>query len=573
MTQNMNTVRPLVADVSASWGTDVGGDDYLIIYTTRADNGWTNEHQFVSPDDLETWFDTVNLDIPENLRMQLRECAHPRRDKQDILVGRALDPMRDDAILALLDHNHPPVFFQQGGTVTEVYRNEKSVHVLRPVNQTRMLERMADTANWVRASQAGPTPTKPDGTVASVLLTSPDLRLPPIEAITEIPVLRPDGKFTMRRDYDPMAKVYFAPSTRLGWLKVPDDPTRDDVRAALGLLKEMVGEFPFVNHADQVNALAFMLTPILRPVIDGPTPLAAVSAPKAGTGKTLLVSSIVRLLTGRDVGFVSLGRDDDEANKRLTTFFLNGSQFVILDNVNGPLDQASLKEAITAPVWTGRIIGSSRWVNVPVRVTWAATGNNLVMDREMTRRAYLIGLDAEEDHPEDRGPFTHNLDSWVPENRTRLLEALLTVVAAWSRNGMPRASSPVMGSFESWSAVVGGVLGNAGVVDFLGNETRKRDSVQDDEADTWEPLFAEWHAWVGENEVAAKEVMTRADTPNALLELLPLPDRVTRFDASAPRTFADELRRRKDAVFGPYKLVMCEKDHKRGRLWKVLRVG
>jgi hypothetical protein len=61
-----------------------------------------------------------------------------------------------------------------------------------------------------------------------------------------------------------------------------------------------------VDAASHANAIASILTPICRPAVKGPTPLALYDATTQGTGKTLL-SEVVSLITsGREGAPVNL---------------------------------------------------------------------------------------------------------------------------------------------------------------------------------------------------------------------------------------------------------------------------
>jgi putative DNA primase/helicase len=59
-----------------------------------------------------------------------------------------------------------------------------------------------------------------------------------------------------------------------------------------------------------------MLTPIIKPAIVAPAPLAILDAPQAGTGKSLLCDVIAIIATGRAGEMFSAPRDEDEWRKR-----------------------------------------------------------------------------------------------------------------------------------------------------------------------------------------------------------------------------------------------------------------
>jgi hypothetical protein len=494
-------IRPVASAVEADRIITEGFDGSAIVelYLWPSVGSIPQGEYHVAVENLDAWFDTAPVELSADQRAELRRIAFPPPSRPQLQTsGLPQRDIRDDAITALTDYNHPPTFFLQGGVVTEVAYTETHEAVLRPVSTTRMRDRLGEVADWVNAKGDH---VRAPADIAAILRETPTLTLPPITGIVEVPVLRRDGGLTLRRGYDSRAKVFFHPSIPLGTLKVPDRPTRQDVLAALRFLDIVFGDFPWKDNADKVNALALMLTPVLRPLIDGPVPLAAITAPKAGTGKTLLVDSIVGMLSGKPTPVVRLGADEDEATKRVTSKLLKGPQFIVLDNVDGKLDSGVLAEVLTARVWSARIIGTSNNPDIPVTCTWAATGNNLTLNREIGDRSYLIRLDAGVDRPRERPAdifrvwreYHMELTPWIADNRPALLSAILTIVQAWVNAGMPPGTGTVLGSFESWSRVVGGVLTVAWPDfgrEFLSNRDALQVEHEDDDAEAG-AMFAE----------------------------------------------------------------------------------
>src|SRR5439155_1588867 len=85
---------------------------------------------------------------------------------------------------------------------------------------------------------------------------------------------------------DPPQLVY-APAPGLVIPPVPEAPSGTEVKEALATACDIMAEFPFADTASAANALALLLTPIMRPSIAGPVPLALLDKPKRGTGATL----------------------------------------------------------------------------------------------------------------------------------------------------------------------------------------------------------------------------------------------------------------------------------------------
>ena len=146
---------------------------------------------------------------------------------------------------------------------------------------------------------------------------------------------------------------------------------------------------------------------------------------------------------------------------------------------------------MTAPFWEDRVLGISEMVRLPIRCLWVATGNNPEFSNEMARRLVRIRLDARVDQPWRRSGFRHpNLMEWVRTNRARLVVACLTLCRAWVAAGMPRGKT-IVGSFEGWAGVMGGVLTVAGVPGFLANVDEMLEAA-DAEGAIWRAFVGRW---------------------------------------------------------------------------------
>src|SRR3974377_629194 len=218
------------------------------------------------------------------------------------------------------------------------------------------------------------------------------------------------------------------------------------------MVSELIADFPFVDDASRTNAIASMLTPVCRPAIKGPAPLALYDATTQGTGKTLL-SEVVSLITsGRECALFSAPRDAEEWRRLLTSVLREGSAVVVIDNLSYRLDSGDLCKALTETTHGDRILGKSQTLNLPVRCAWIATGNNIQLGGDMPRRCYWVRMDAKCSKPFQRPGFKHkHLKEYVLKHRGELLAALLTLARAWFVAGRPEPNLTPVGSFEDWS--------------------------------------------------------------------------------------------------------------------------
>jgi hypothetical protein len=148
----------------------------------------------------------------------------------------------------------------------------------------------------------------------------------------------------------------------------------------------------------KANALALLLTPMLRSAIAGPVPLALIDAPQAGTGKSLLTQVLALIATGRSAAMMTVPAGDEETRKKITASLLSGTSLILLDNVAAPLLAGSLAAALTTETWSDRLLGQSAMVTLPQKVTWVATGNNIALGGDLARRCYWVRLDAQTSH-------------------------------------------------------------------------------------------------------------------------------------------------------------------------------
>jgi hypothetical protein len=389
-------------------------------------------------------------------------------------TNRQLRDASREALEALRIFNNPPSLFARSGKAVCVTEEESGRHVITDVSDRILRNRLTRSADFYGVRRGNILNCAPPmDVVKDILAMSPvEWEFPPLQGIIEAPALREDGSLITVPGYDGASRLYYAPDPALILSDIPEHPTMDQVQAAIQLVLDVIGDFPFVDGSSRTNAIASMLTPVCRPAIKGHTPLALFDATTQGTGKTLL-SEIVSLIgSGREGALFSAPRDEDEWRKQLTSVLREGSAIVIIDNVKYRLDAADLCKALTETIHGDRILGLSQTINLPVRCTWIATGNNIQLGGDMPRRCYWVRMDAECSKPFERTGFRHKrLKQHVLAHRGELLAALLTLARYWFRAGCPEPDVTPVGSFEDWTTIIGGILQHSGIEGFLANSS------------------------------------------------------------------------------------------------------
>ena len=431
----------------------------------------------------------------------------------EILVSsRHLRDNTEDAITALVAANDPPSIFVRAGQLVRIIRDEKGIPIIDPLNEASLRGIMDRAANYVKASRDDAYPVSPPLEIVRDIMGLASWPFPPLQAITEVPVISPSGGIYSGNGYNPETGLYHIPNPGLTITPIPEQPSEEDVVTATELLKEAICDFPFADQGDGgsaslANALATMITPIVRPLIDGPVPLALIDKPQAGTGATLLAEVVSSIATGRSAAMMSQPKDDEECRKKITSFLMAGRSIIVMDNVESRIYLPSLAALLTSTRWLDRILGRSEPSSIPNRSIWIATGNNIQLGGDLPRRCYWIRMDAKQARPWQRKGFRHpNLVQWCAQNRGELIRAALVLSKAWITNGKPGASGlPALGGFESWSETIGGILSYVGIEGFLTNLEAMYEEM-DTETPQWEAFLEAWYKIWGSSPVAVSTI-------------------------------------------------------------------
>jgi 5S rRNA maturation endonuclease (ribonuclease M5) len=397
-----------------------------------------------------------------------------------------------DSFEALTASNSPPHLFVRACRITCIEATELGRPFIADLDETKMRHFLAEAADFYELSARGiRKEVPPPMDIARNIQTRNPATwgFPVLEAVVEAPTLRLDGTVLAQPGYDAASRLYLVPSPGLENIDVPDQPCRDHVEVALEVIRDAIGDFPFVDQSSYANALGAIVTSVCRHIISGPVPVALFDATTQGTGKTLLAEVIAMILTGRAAELMSAPTEPEEWRKQLTSILIEAPPLVVIDNVTTTLDSGDLAKVITGEMHRDRVLGKSQTVSVPVRCSWIATGNNLQLGGDMARRCYWVRMDAGCSDPFRRTGFKHErLKEYLLDHRRELLIALLTLARAWFAAGQPKSSVPPVGSFERWTEVVSGILQYAGVDGFLAN-SEKLFEQSDIERSDWETFL------------------------------------------------------------------------------------
>jgi len=327
-----------------------------------------------------------------------------------------------------------------------------------------------------------------------------------LTGITNTPTLRSDGSLLEQPGYDERTGILYDP-LGVTFPPVPIAPTKDQAFAALGILKDPIATFPFIDDAGRSVALSGILTSIIRRSIPR-APMHAYTAPIMGSGKSKLVDVASMIATGHEAPVIAQGKTEQEMEKRLGAALIAGDPIISFDNCEHPLGGELLCQATTQSIMNIRILGKSVNVAVANNAVFFATGNNLVVIGDMTRRTIMSLLDPKCERPELRSFDTDPIET-IRCDRPRYVLAALTVLGAFHVAGRPRQTVP-LGSFDDWSWVRDSLV-------WLGEAdpcaTMERARAEDPKLGALSNVIHQWGAIIGTQRTSAKKLIdTATDT-------------------------------------------------------------
>jgi putative DNA primase/helicase len=408
--------------------------------------------------------------------------------------------------------------------------------------------------------------------------------IPHLKGLAASPYLRTDGVVVSTPGYDPVSGYYLV-DTGVGWERVPDSPTAEDVQRAVRLLLDLVADFPFAGPQHLSAWVATLLAVAARPAIDGPVPMLWVDANRRGTGKSKLGRLIGIITGGRTPTELSWTPDEKEMENRLTALLGGGDNLAVFDNAAATIRNPVLERFLTCSEFDSRRFHRQELMKLPNRTTLVLNGNNLQLKGDLGRRVIRCRLETSMETPESRDGFRHaDIEVYAAANQPSLLAAALTILRAHAAAGF--AACPVqvtgedgtvtemparsVGSYDEWDRVVRHAVLRAGLADPV---VTQDEVTEEDEDDTkLRTLLRAWHLasrnqpWTGTRLLAevfghdgcGESVPGREELAAALREITDTaPGKVP-----DPRTLGYRLKDAKDKTLDGYRLRKDSKGNK-----------
>lgn len=531
-------------------------------------------------------------------KIEIQEDDNKKEDglPDFIIEGQMREQVQKALDLLEETNKSNPLLFVYFSTISKVTCNEHKDPIIMQIDRAALRNELNNIANFYELKKKRGSEDEyelkdihpPKDLADQILALAPSKwPLAPLKSIVEAPVLRPDGSILNTPGYDYQTHLYYVPGPGMESCRIPDNPTQEDAIAAMKRLKALFADFPFEGEADYANTLALLFTPFVRHAVKKDIQMALIDATNAGTGKGLITIVISIVATGKPTTPISAKQNDEEWRKALLTELMQAPRIVIIDNIRGILESASLELILTGGGINERILGQSKSAKARNEATWIATGNNLLIGGDLPRRCYRVRLISQTATPEERDDFQiSDLEQHVTDNRPQIVSDILTIARAWYAAGKPITKKvPNLGTFTDWAKTIGGMLEFAGVEGFQANRDELR-SKNNEEAQEWEAFLSIWEHTFGNKWMLASDVTEKikeqlpANDNGLPANLLfnALPNYLKKALAEKPNSFsmilAVQLGKRVQTVYGKDGLRL-EKDldgHSKQKLWRVMRV-
>ena len=181
---------------------------------------------------------------------EIEEIAPPTgEDKPRVMVQPGEQKRNNDEAIEALSRN--PKIFQRGGRLVTVCASG-----IQTLDQYSLEEELDSSVRYCKLKDDTVVSIDPPGKCVKQILARPNYpnSIRHLDGVVTHPVLRPDGTILSQPGYDLTTRLYYEPNR--DYPVIPEQPTKDELEAALKILKEPFQDFPFRDEHHRSAAIA-----------------------------------------------------------------------------------------------------------------------------------------------------------------------------------------------------------------------------------------------------------------------------------------------------------------------------
>lgn len=508
-----------------------------------------------------------NFHIRQLLKfLDIEDIAAHRKPLIRVIEGE-LDSVIDTAEKVLAENT---MHYQSGGLIVSVAIDPATGDpTICPISVQALTRKLSASINWEKydgRSKKHISCDPPQRHIAILYNSQSFNHLPVIRGVVRQPYFREsDGKLITHPGYDSTSKLFgvFEPSK----FDMPE-PTIGAARSSLSVLEDLLVEFHFVSEADKSAAMSAIFTAVVRATLKY-APGFHVKAPVSGSGKTYLCELIGAFAGPAANAKVSYPTTSEEATKTMLSLLLTNPAVIEFDDMDSDwTPHGTIKRMLTAEQITDRILGVSKTATVSTRTLFLGSGNNVGPVRDLLRRVLTINVDPRCTTPATISYKSSPVDK-VRECREKYVSAVLLIISAWRKAGMPRANVESIVTYGgAWSEYCRQPLIWMGLPDpatALINQI-----TNDPDTQLLKALMSEWNHVFGSRSITVRKVIEHTKNSNSQLldaiRELPVLDR----GEINPSKFGWFLKKNANRIVENYKFVESSADGRKA--WSLIFV-
>ena len=430
----------------------------------------------------------------------------------------------------------------------------------------------AETSKSLRLTQInskGEVRKYPDGScekACKVILENPrGYRFREIVHSSLYPILLRDGSVLTSSGYDEHSRYYLIRD--YGDFDFPKHPGLTEAKEAFKKLGQLFHDFPFMTSDDKAALIGLSMTLAASHLLSYRPPFVTI-AHTPGTGKTLCNETAFLIgAPGQTYSHIKSIGNKDEFRKEVLSLARGGNQVAFVDNAVGMVGSPHLSSIVTSRTIDGRILGVSKAGSFRNKLTFVINGNNVKLRDDLGRRAAIINLVTEHEHPEERVNFRiPNLNSHVQDNQLDYYRCVLIVLSAYINAGEPKHVLPPHGSFEDWDDLIRGAIYWVSGLDVLSGKKIIKEDL-DSDRQYINTVLLSLHGRFGSKPFRARDIKNYDFLDTALYEALE-----ELKGGSQMMNVGSILHSMKGRIVDGMRLIVAKRDPKRGNQWQIEEV-
>jgi len=267
--------------------------------------------------------------------------------------------------------------------------------------------------------------------------------LPPINMVTECPILLPDGSILNKGYHNVNGGVLITKGGNI--------PNIDYIRAtsALGAL---LNDYSFTTPADRSRAISQTITPLLKmgEFFTGACPADISEANESQAGKTYRLNIIPAIYNSKATIITSNKGGVGSFDESIGSALANGCPFILIDNFRGKLNSSFLEAVLTTPEKVYIRIPHRRGFSIDARhVTFQLSSNGAVMTHDMANRSLITRVVKQPEKQWSSYP-EGDLINHVKKNQPYYLGCVISIVKKWINRGLQKTDTKEH-DFQQWA--------------------------------------------------------------------------------------------------------------------------